>query len=102
MPAVEGQEEYQRLRALGLHLRPQGCFLGIHPACGVWRAGVSAEVHFSRSFGKSRSSWQALLRCMELMLESYLNSGIGEDRKHVKHQLLRIRKLRSEEPPHKD
>ena len=60
--------------------------------------------HFNRSYGPGlRTSWQALLIVMELMLEAYLleNSG-GDNLKLVKHQLARIKKLRKDEPPHKD
>ena len=103
VPAVEKQPEYARLRELGLAVRPAGCFLGIHPGSQVWRSASSTSIHFSRSFGKARTSWQALLRVMELMLDSYVSENLGKhDVKLVKHQLSRIRKLRLEEPPHQD
>ena len=103
VPAAALQPEYVRLRELGLAVRPAGCYLGIHPEAGVWRSASPKSIHFSRSFGKARTSWQALLRVMELMLDSYVNENLGKhDTKLVKHQLNRIRKLRQEEPPHQD
>ncbi len=101
-PAVDSRPEYQRLRELGLAVKPSGCSLGIHPSARVWRASSSVSSHYSRSFEGSsgRSPWQALLRVMELMLESFLETNSKE--KLVKHQLSRIKKLRAEEPAHKD
>ena len=101
--ALESQPEYVRLKELGLSIRPPGCSLGIHPGAGVWRSSAGASSHFGRSYPHARTSWQALLRVMELCLEAYLeqNSGV-HDSKMVKHQLSRIRKQRQQEPPHKD
>lgn len=99
------QPEYIRLRDLGLSVRPPGCSLGIDPVAKNWRAGTDRSSHFSRSFSDTtRTSWQALIRVMELMLDAYLkeNSNKHHELKLVRHQLARIRKLRSEEPPHKD
>lgn len=103
VPAVEKQAEYLRLRDMGLSVRPPGCSLGIHPGSCVWRSATSGSIHFSRSYGAARTSWQALLRVMELMLESYVaeNSSCS-GLKLVKNQLHRIRKLRGQEPPHQD
>lgn len=100
--AVESQPEFQRLKTLGLAIHPEGCTLGIHPANRVWRSSSASSSHFSRSFDGSagRNSWQALLRVVEMMLESYLDSNPKS--KHVKAQLAQIKKLRSEEPQHKD
>lgn len=105
VPALEKTKEYLDLKALGLSVRPTGCSLGIHPGARVWRASTSTSSHFSRSFGESsgRTSWQALLRVMELMLDSYVSENSNEhELKLVKHQLARIRKLRKQEPTHKD
>ena len=100
--ALESQPEYQKLKELGLAIRPDGCTLGIHPAAHVWRSAIVGSTWFSRSFTKSagRNSWQALLRVVELMLESFLE--LNPKDKLAKHQLARIKKIRSEEPPHKD
>ena len=96
--AVESQPEFQRLKDLGLAIRPEGCSLGIHPANRVWRSSTVSSSHFSRSFDGSsgRNSWQALLRVMEMMLDT------SPKAKHVKAQLAQIKKLRGEEPEHKD
>ena len=103
VPAVEKQAEYVRLKDMGLSVRPPGCYLGIHPSAKVWRAGSCNSIHYSRSYGKSRTSWQALLRVMELMLDTYVNDNSGShDVKLAKSQLSRIRKLRHQEPPHED
>lgn len=100
--ALESQPAYQRLKDLGLAARPNGCSLGIHPSARVWRSSSTGSSHYSRSFdGESgRTSWQALLRVVELMLESFLQ--VNSTDKLVKHQLARIKKLRSEETQHKD
>lgn len=102
---LESQPEYQRLKDLGLAYRPDGCTLGCHPAARVYRAWSAGSTHFSRSFdGKSgRSAWQALLRVMELMLESYILIH-HQDKliKLAKKQLARIRSLRDAEPAHAD
>ena len=69
IPAVEGQMEYIKLKELGLHIRPQGCYLGIHLAAQVWRAASAHSAHFSRSWGKHRTSWQQSgmrMRCLTL------------------------------------
>ena len=100
--ALESQPAYQRLKELGLTARPNGCSLGIHPSARVWRSSSTGSSHYSRSFDgeTGRTSWQALLRVVELMLESFLQ--VNSTDKLVKHQLARIKKLRSEEPQHKD
>lgn len=103
---AHAQPEYVRLRDLGLSVRPPGCTLGIDPVAKNWRAGTDLSSHFSRSFSDTtRTSWQALLRVMELMLDSYLKENSDKhhhELKLVKHQLARIKKLRSDEPPHQD
>ena len=100
--ALGDRPEFQRLKSLGLSVRPQGCMLGIHPAARVWRAASETSSCFSRSFDGSsnRTAWQALLRVFELMLESYVTSHAKD--KLAKNQLNRIRDLRSQEPTHKD
>lgn len=102
-PAVHLQPEYAKLRSMNLHTRPAGCYLGIDPVGKVWRAATSTSSHYGRSYGLQRSSWQALLRVMELMLDAFISENSeNPDMKLIKHQLSRIRKLRKEEPPHKD
>lgn len=100
---LEAQPEYVRLKDLGLSMRPAGCTLGIHPGAQVWRSSSSTSAHFGRSYGHARTSWQALLRVMELMLDAYIQENSGShDVKMVKSQLGRIRKFRQQEPSHPD
>lgn len=100
--ALRQQPEFIRLRDLNLHTRPDGCILSIHLDGRCWRSQVDGYPHYSRSFNgvKSRNSWQALLRVMELMLQDYCASHSSD--KHAKSQLSKIRKLRAEEPVHDD
>ena len=102
--SLETQPEYQRLKDMGLHTRPHGCVLGCHPAARVYRAWSTGSKHFSRSFGGSghgdRTPWQALLRVMELMLQSHLDVHVHD--KLAKKQLVRIQHPRAAEPPHAD
>ncbi|CAE7274060.1 unnamed protein product [Symbiodinium sp. CCMP2592] len=100
--ALRTQPEYLRLRDLNLHTRPDGCILSIHLDGRCWRSQAEGCPHYSRSYNgvKSRNSWQALLRVMELMLQDYCASHPSD--KHAKSQLSRIRKLRAEEPAHDD
>lgn len=98
--SLESQPEYQRLKEMGLTVRPNGCCLGCHPSARTYRAWYAGSTHFSRSFGDKvgRTPWQALLRVMQLMLEAYLESNATD--KLAKKQLARIVGLRDMEPPH--
>ncbi|CAK9000454.1 unnamed protein product [Durusdinium trenchii] len=102
MPAVEMRPEYIRLKNAGLHLRPAGCTLGVHPSACVWRSSTPTSVHFSRSFTETsgRTSWQALLIVMELLLSSHVEANPND--RMSKQQLSRVRRARGAEPAHKD
>lgn len=98
---LESQPEYQRLKDLGLATRPHGCSLGCHPAARVYRAQSACSAHFSRSWGSDgRNAWQALLRVVELMLESHIKVNASD--RLARKQLGKIQGLRAAEPPHKD
>lgn len=99
---VESRPEYIRLKEAGLHLRPGGCTLGIHPSACTWRSSAATSAHFGRSFNATsgRTSYQALLIVMELMLNSHVKSN--PDDALARKQLSRVRKARKLEPPHKD
>lgn len=99
---LASQPEYERLKSLGLATRPEGCTLGCHPSARVYRAWCQGSTHFSRSYGEAsgRSPWQALLRVMELMLESFVQSNAQN--KLAKKQLNKIKALRADEPAHAD
>lgn len=98
--SLESQPEYQKLKEMGLTDRPDGCCLGCHPAAKTYRGWCQGSTHFSRSYGgkSGRSPWQALLRVMQLMLGSFLETH-GTD-KRVRKQLARIVALIEKEPPH--
>ena len=71
---LEAVPEFQRLREMGLHVRPHGCMLGVQPHQKVWRGYGGDSVHYARTWGgatKKRSCWQALLIVMQLLLMNF-------------------------------
>ena len=100
--AVENRPEYQKIKALGLAVRPEGCSLGIHPEACVWRSYGGGSSHYGRSFGATsgRNALQALLRVIELMLQGHLT--LHPKDRLAKCQLEKVKAARAAEPKHKD
>lgn len=98
--AFKDRPEFIQLESEGLTDRPSGCSIGVHPGARQWRAYAEESTFFGRSWGANRTPRQALLRVLQLMLESYCakHKHDGLARK----QLKRVGNAREAEPPHAD